>query len=251
MRLSFFIISLLLFTSCKAQDETIFAEEFDGDILNSAHWNYDLGNGCPDLCGWGNNELQFYTQESVALKNGNLNIETTFDNGMYQSGKITTKGKVEFQYGTVEIRAQLPQGTGIWPAMWLLGNDIDSIGWPACGEIDMMEFAGKDPLKLHTTLHTPASHGNSVNTKMNLVENLTDEYHVFKMTWTEDYIEFFIDGNSLYKFNPEIKNEETWPFNKPYYLIINTAVGGTFGGEEVDNAIFPQNLKIDYIKIYN
>ncbi|MGB1451152.1 MAG: glycoside hydrolase family 16 protein, partial [Marinirhabdus sp.] len=135
------------FVSCGGtKGETlIFEENFNGNTLNASHWNYELGDGCPNLCGWGNNERQQYTKKNVEVANGNLTITATKQGGVYQSGRITTKNKVEFTYGTIEIRAKLPKGNGLWPALWMLGSNIGTLGWPACGEIDIMEYVGKQP----------------------------------------------------------------------------------------------------------
>ncbi len=244
---------LFLFTilaSCQDSKSLIFEEEFDGNSLNESHWNYQLGDGCPNLCGWGNNERQIYTKENVAVRDGNLVIAATKDSMVYKSGRITTAKKVEFKYGTIEVRAKLASGQGLWPAIWMLRNDFSSIGWPASGEIDIMEYVGKKPHEIHTTLHTSDSHGNSINTKASTIKNIEDGFHIYKCNWTKEKIEFFIDSNLVYTFSPEVKNESTWPFDKPFYVILNLAIGGNFGGPEVNDSIFPQEFLIDYVKIY-
>ena len=242
--------AVFCFGSCQKTSEIIFEDNFDGNKLNKKFWSYDLGDGCPNLCGWGNNERQIYAEENVTLENGKLIITATKDSTGYKSGKIHTKKKVEFQYGTVEVRAKLATGSGLWPAIWLLGSDIDSSTWPACGEIVIMEYVGREPGKYFTSLHTPDSFGNTVNTKKTTVENIEEGFHIYKTIWTKDSIEFYIDNNNVYTFSPEVKNEKTWPFNKPFYLILNLAIGGNFGGPEVDDSIFPKEFLIDYIKIY-
>jgi beta-glucanase (GH16 family) len=228
----------------------IFEEQFDDTTLNENHWNYELGNGCPNLCGWGNNERQFYTKENSSLQDGNLVIKATKEDSIYKSSRITTKDKIEFQYGTIEVRAKLPLGHGLWPAIWMLGHDISDIGWPACGEIDIMEYVGRAPHEIHTTLHTLDSYGKSVNTKITTNTTIEEGFHVYKSNWTEDKIEFFIDNELVYTFSPEIKNDKTWPFNKPFFIILNLAIGGNFGGPDVDDSIFPQEFIIDYIKVF-
>ena len=250
MRRKLAIIILITVFSCKEDNILIFEDHFDDLQLNMTYWNYELGNGCPKLCGWGNNERQVYTEENVLVKNGNLVIKATKDKAVYRSGKITTKSKIEFQYGTVEVKAKLPKGSGLWPAIWMLGNDIDKKKWPACGEIDVMEYVGKEPHTIYTSLHTPSSYGNTINSKKTLKENIEKGFHVYKTKWTEQDIKFYIDDNLVYIFSPEIKNDKTWPFNKPFYLILNLAIGGNFGGPEVDDSIFPQEFVIDYIKAY-
>ncbi|MGM5469904.1 glycoside hydrolase family 16 protein [Flavobacteriaceae bacterium LMO-SS05] len=249
-RLFYLFLGFISFASCQNSKELLFEEHFEGTTLNESHWNYELGNGCPNLCGWGNNERQVYTKDNVSVRDGQLVITATKDSTVYKSGRITTAKKVEFQYGIIEVRAKLALGKGLWPAIWMLGNDIDSIGWPACGEIDIMEYVGKNPHEIHTTLHTPDSYGQSKNTKVISLDNIEDGFHVYTCHWTKDKIEFFIDYNLVYTFSPEIKNEKTWPFNKPFYVILNLAIGGNFGGPEVDDSIFPREFSVDYVKIY-
>lgn len=241
-----FILSSSLIT----EKRPIFEENFNSEFLNERHWNYEIGDGCPSLCGWGNKEYQIYTKQNVSIKNNQLIITATKDSINYFSGRITTKDKIEFQYGTIEVKAKLPQGFGVWPAIWMLGHDIDEINWPSCGEIDIMEYVGRMPNKIHTTIHTKDSHGVSKNTKITTIEAVEDDFHVYKLDWDANRIKFFIDNEMVYNFEPEIKTDDIWPFDKPFYLIINLAVGGYFGGFDVDNSIFPQEFVIDYIKVY-
>ena len=170
--------------------------------------------------------------------------------GNYYSGRITSKDKFEFRYGTIEVKAKLPKGRGLWPAIWMLGHDIDSNPWPACGEIDLMEYVGKHPGKIYTTLHSPASFGQSINTKTTSIESIETGFHVYKTRWDAHQIQFYIDNTLVYTFSPEIKNEKTWPFDKPFYVILNLAIGGNFGGPEVDDSIFPKEFVVDYVKVY-
>ena len=202
------------------------------------------------MCGWGNNEFQIYTKENVFIRDEKLVIKATKQDNKYYSGRITTKDKIEFQYGTVEVKAKLPTGTGVWPAIWMLGHDIDDIFWPLCGEIDIMEYVGKTPGKIHTTLHTKDSYGQSINTKVTTIENIEDGFHIYKMNWDKNKIQFSVDDNIVYTFSPANKNKINWPFDKPFYLILNLAIGGEFGGFEVDDNIFPQEFIVDYIKVY-
>lgn len=242
-------ILVLIFFSCKNENQVIFEDNFESNEINLKYWNFELGNGCPNLCGWGNNEKQFYTKQNASIKNGKLVIKATKNDSNYYASKLTTKNKIEFQYGSVEVRAKLPQGKGLWPAIWMLGSDIDSKTWPACGEIDIMEYVGKTPHKIHTTLHTPDSFGNSKNTKITTIENIENGFHTYKINWTKNDITFFIDDKEVYVFAPKEKNDKTWPFNKPFYIILNLAIGGNFGGPEIDNSIFPQEFIIDYVRV--
>ena len=136
-------------------------------------------------------------------------------------------------------------------AIWMLGHDIDDIFWPLCGEIDIMEYVGKTPGKIHTTLHTKDSYGQSINTKVTTIENIEDGFHIYKMNWDKNKIQFSVDDTIVYTFSPANKNKINWPFDKPFYLILNLAIGGEFGGFEVDDNIFPQEFIVDYIKVYN
>ncbi|QMU63025.1 MAG: family 16 glycosylhydrolase [Flavobacteriaceae bacterium] len=249
-KLTSFITILLPFIISCSEKEVIFEDHFSSQTLDESSWNYDIGDGCPNLCGWGNNERQLYTKENVSVKNGNLVITATKKDTAYYSGKIHTKQKVAFQYGIVEVRAKLPLGSGLWPAIWMLGNDIDENGWPNCGEIDIMEYVGKEPHTLYTSLHTPDSFGNTINSKKTIKENLEEGFHIYKTNWTKDEISFYLDDELVYTFSPEIKNIKNWPFNKPFYIVLNLAVGGNFGGPEVDDSIFPQKFIIDYVKVY-
>lgn len=236
---------------CQAQRELVWEENFNGDRISEENWNFDLGDGCPQLCGWGNNELQSYTKENHVVNNGLLKIAAKKENGIYTSTRITSKGKHEFKYGRIEIKAQLPIGKGLWPAFWMLGSNIDSVGWPLCGEIDILEYVGREPETIFTTLHTADSHGNSKNTRKDSVPGIEEGFHIYAIDWTEDKIDFFIDDDLFYSFEPKQKNKETWPFDQPFYIIVNLAVGGNFGGAEVDDTVLPQEFIVDYIKVYN
>lgn len=228
----------------------IWEENFNGKQLNETIWNFENGDGCPDLCGWGNNENQIYNQQNQYLKNGKLIIEATLENGIYKSSKITTQNKKSFQYGYIEIKAQLPLGKGLWPAFWMLGNNIKTVGWPKCGEIDILEYVGREPNVIFTSLHTDDSHGNTVNTKKTEIKSIEKGFHLYAIDWNKDKISFFIDNNLVYTFQPENKSESIWPYNQPFYFIINLAIGGNFGGPAVDTTIFPQKFEIDYIKVF-
>ncbi|AOW20694.1 glycoside hydrolase family 16 protein [Urechidicola croceus] len=248
------IIYLLLLTiiSCKNENNTsiIFEENFDGNQLNEEYWNFELGDGCPELCGWGNNESQFYTKENISFRDGNLVITAVKDSVGYTSSKITTAKKIEFQYGTIEARAKVATGQGIWPAIWMLGSDIKENGWPVCGEIDVLEYVGKEPKTVYTTLHTPKNHGGNASSKKTRIDNIEEGFHVYKANWTKDKIDFLVDDILVYSYSPKMKDDKNWPFDKPFYIILNLAVGGNFGGPEVDDSIFPQEFIIDYVKVY-
>ena len=157
-------------------------------------WNFETGDGCPHLCGWGNNERQIYTKENHRIKDGLLFISARMEGETYTSTKITTKGKKEFKYGKIEVRAKLPLGVGLWPAFWMLGANIDLVGWPDCGEIDILEYVGKEPEYIFTSLHTRDSHGITLNTRKDIVKGIEEGFHTYAINWTEESIDFLIVG---------------------------------------------------------
>jgi beta-glucanase (GH16 family) len=247
------IITLLLIAATGFAQETtrklVWEENFDGKALDEKNWNFEMGDGCPN-CGWGNNERQLYTKDNHKIADGKLTITARKEGEKYTSTRITTKGKKEFQYGRMEARAKLPVGHGIWPAFWMLGSNISSVGWPKCGEIDILEYIGREPDMVFTSLHTQDSHGNTVNTMKTKFEDIEDGFHVYAAEWSKDKIAFFVDDKLVYTFAPDAKTEAVWPFNQPFYFIVNVAVGGNFGGPEVDDKILPQEFTLDYIRVY-
>ena len=237
--------------SLQAQErKLVWADEFDGNELNQDHWSLIVGDGCPQLCGWGNDELQVYTDQNHRIENGMLYIKAEREGEHYTSTRINTKGKKAFQYGRFEVRAKLAVGKGVWPAFWLLGTNIDQVGWPLCGEIDVLEYVGRSPQEIFTSLHTKAGHGDYASTKTSRIENIEKGFHTYTADWTKDQITFYVDGQNVYTFAPNNKNQEVWPFNQPFYILVNLAVGGNFGGKEVDHTVFPQEFVIDYIRVY-
>ncbi len=246
-----FLLAGVAGTAQVKKGKLIWEENFDGKALNESVWNYELGDGCPNVCGWGNNERQEYTKTNHRLENGHLIITAKKDGDTYTSTRITTAGKKEFKYGYIEARAKLPTGQGIWPAFWMLGSNIKQVGWPMSGEIDILEYVGKEPHTVFTSLHTQDSHGETINSKKTKFPKIEEGFHTYGINWTANEIEFFVDGKSVYTFAPENKTVEVWPFNQPFYFIINVAVGGNFGGPKVDDTIFPQEFIVDYIKVYS
>lgn len=249
-KLIFFFLFTIICLGQTSKRKLVWEENFNVNSLDEKVWNYELGDGCPDLCGWGNNEKQIYTNQNHSIKDGNLLIEAKKTTDNYSSTRITTQGKKEFLYGRIEARAKLPVGKGIWPAFWMLGNNIKSVGWPKCGEIDILEYVGREPHFVYTSLHTESSFGNTINTKKTKIDTIEEGFHIFAIDWTKEKIEFFVDNISVYTYNPILKNEATWPFDQPFYIVVNMAIGGNFGGHEVDDTIFPQQFLIDYIRVY-
>ena len=222
-------------------------------LPNDKIWNYEVGY-------IRNKEAQYYTEkrlENARVENGNLIIEARKDNWKGKeitSASIHTLGKKNMLYGKVEVRAKLPTGLGTWPAIWMLGvNMKKGVGWPACGEIDIMENVGYDPNVIHANVHTK-SYNHVQNTgkgdKITIQDPFKD-FHVYSIEWYKDRIEFFVDSKKYFVFNNEGKGNDTWPFDKPHYLILNLAIGGGWGGREgIDDNIFPQKYFIDYVKVY-
>jgi len=237
-----------------SQMTLIWSDEFDIDgAPSTSKWNYDMGTG---NWGWGNNELQFYTNrsENVVQKDGNLvitAIKENYQESSYTSARLKTQNKFSFTYGKVEVRANLPEGTGVWPAIWMLGDNITSIGWPACGEIDIMEYVGFQPNVVHSATHTTSSFGNTVNHDSYDLATAEEAFHVYGIEWTSTEIKFFVDETLHYTYKPTAYTDATWPFNKNQFLILNLAIGGNWGGlHGVDDTIFPQQFLIDYVRVY-
>lgn len=234
--------------------ELIWEDEFEGEMgtqPDSNVWKYDIGTD------WGNQQLEFDTDEveNVYLDGeGNLvitAIQESYQGYSFTSGRIKTEDNFEFQYGRIEGRMKLPTGPGLWPAFWMLGNDISTIGWPQCGEIDIMEYRGQEPSKIHGSVHGPGySGGNPVTSDYSLTnDRFNTGFHVFSIEWGEDFIAFFVDGNLYQTITPDDVSGE-WVFNHPYFILVNLAVGGTFVGPPNQQTIFPQSLIVDYIKVF-
>ncbi len=240
--------------------ELIWSDEFNGSgTPNPDNWTYDIGHGSG---GWGNNEVQYYTNESknVRRENGNLVIEALKEDGEWTSARIKTQGLRSFRYVTVKVRAKLPAGSGTWPAIWMLGSDITENGWPDCGEIDIMEHVGKDPGMVHSSLHSPSSYGNTVNSGQTEVPTFSDAFHLYEMVWSEESIVFKVDGTTFYTYAPSDKNFETWPYNNDFFIIMNIAMGGNWGSDPqyesggmkngIDPALDSVRMEVDYVRVY-
>lgn len=235
--------------------QLIWSDEFDvNGAPDSAKWTYNLGDGCPNLCGWGNNEAQYYTNrvDNVLVENGVLKIiakKENYQGSKYTSARMLTQGKFNFTYGKVEVKAKLPEGGGTWPAIWMLGSNISTVGWPACGEIDIMEHKGNDPGAVSSAMHTPSSFGETINKDAIFVSNVSTQFHVYSVSWTKEKIEFYVDDKLFYTYNPSKKNSETWPFDATQFIILNIALGGGFGGT-IDSNFTEATMEIDYIRVY-
>jgi beta-glucanase (GH16 family) len=229
----------------------VWQDEFEGDKLNFSDWKHEIGGS-----GWGNNELEYYQERNTAVRDGYLVITAEKENvggKNYTSSRIITQGKKEFQYGRVDIRALLPKGQGIWPALWMLGANVTTVGWPACGEIDIMEMiggAGKDNT-VHGTAHwdNDGSHA-SFGGKLSLAppKVFADEFHVFSIVWTPTAITWYLDDvqYEVIDITPSGLNE----LQNKFYFIFNVAVGGNWPGNPDATTTFPQRMVVDYIRIF-
>ena len=260
--------ALFLYSGCVSDNdddsseftELVWQDEFDTDgEVDPDNWIFDIGTGAEiGLPGWGNNELQYYTDrpENIRVDNGMLHItarEESFENSNYTSAKILTRGLFEETYGRYEARIQLPFGQGIWPAFWLLGDDSNgTVIWPQIGEIDIMEYRGQEPTVIHGSVHGPGySAGNAVTDTYTLTSGRFDtDFYVFAIEWGPDFIRYYVDDVLYNEITPGDVNGE-WVFNdNSFYIIINVAVGGTFVGPVSPTTPFPQTMKVDYVRVY-
>ncbi|AHM60808.1 glycoside hydrolase family protein [Flammeovirgaceae bacterium 311] len=231
----------------------VWQDEFDGDQLNTANWVHETGTGSN---GWGNEELQYYRPENTTVQDGYLIItakKESFGGRDYTSSRIKTQGKQSFQYGRIDIRAALPNGQGIWPALWMLGNNITTVGWPASGEIDIMELIGGGPGKdntVHGTIHWSnagqyANYGKGYTLNSGI---FSDEFHVFSIEWTPTSIIWYIDDE---QFNiVDITPAELSEFHQNFFFIFNVAVGGRWPGSPNASTVFPQRMVVDYVRVF-
>lgn len=257
------LLSVVLVTTNCSSDETqtvanftnlVMADEFNTDgAINPALWNYEIGTG---MNGWGNNELQYYTDrpENIKVENGYLLItarQEDYQGSSYTSARITTKGLFEQAYGRFEARIRVPYGKGYWPAFWLLGNDDDVNIWPQCGEIDIMEYLGDNPNTIFGSVHGPGYSGAEAETKDYTFVNgrFDTDFHIFGIEWGPNYINYYVDNVLYQTITPEDVNGP-WVFDHPFYIILNVAVGGNFPGPPNADTVFPQTMLVDYVRVY-
>lgn len=235
--------------------DLIFNDEFDGINLNQSAWCFQNGNGCPDLCGWGNNELEYYRPDNTSIKNGTLIIEArkeNFQSNEYTSSKLLTQDKIAFTYGRVDVRAMLPRGKGLWPAIWMLGTNINSVSWPECGEIDIMEMIGGSggESKTYGTAHWRNDDNEHVSSGDDRVspDGLDNKFHVFSIIWDETKIQWLLDDVPYHTLS--ITSSELDAFHKPFYMILNVAVGGNWPGNPNSSTEFPTQMQVDYVRVF-
>ena len=237
----------------------VWNDEFDGPALNLEKWSYEIGGH-----GWGNNELQYYSDDdsTAFIQDGKLVIRADLvpqgtgssDNLRYfSSARLRTSGKGDWRYGRIEVKAKLALGQGIWPAIWMLPTDWMYGGWPESGEIDIMEHVGYDPGRVHGSIHT-GSYNHKINTQRGgskLLDKISSKFYVYAIEWYEDRIDFLIDDAKYFSFQNDGKNDfNTWPFNQRFHLLINIAVGGDWPGSPDETTQFPTEMEVEYVRVY-
>jgi len=237
--------------------ELVWSDEFDGDGVDRSNWTYDIGGW-----GWGNGEAQYYTDrpENARVQDGLLVIELRqerFEDSYYTSGRLKSQGLQEFQYGRIEARIKVPNGAGTWPAFWMLGADFDQNAadparqWPNIGEIDIMEYVGREPDLVVGTLHGPGYAGAGGLTRWNRQpEPIADEFHTFAIEWNEAGIRWFFNNEQYFELGPDSLEGREWVFDEEFFLILNLALGGTLGGNIALDLEFPIQYYIDHVRVY-
>lgn len=232
----------------------VWNDEFNGNSLDQNNWTYEIGGN-----GWGNNELEYYTnsiKNTFVTNGGYLVIEARKENvasNNYTSARLNTAGKKEFKYGRMDIRAKLPVSKGMWPALWMLGTNVSSIGWPACGETDIMELIGTNPAQVVGSIHWALANGSAgtFNNSYNLSSgDFSQRFHVFSLVWALNSIKLYVDDNLYVSATNANITSGTYPFNNPFFFIFNVAVGGNWPGNPDTTTIFPQRMIVDYVRVF-
>ncbi len=265
MRSSLVLIAILV-AGCEQQPvQTLpertwtltWSDEFDGAVGNSpdtSKWTFDIGTGAG---GWGNAELQYYTnrQSNVQLNgDGHLVITArreSYAGSGFTSARLKTQGLFSQRYGRFEARIRTPSGPGVWPAFWMLGDSFADVSWPQCGEIDIMEQRGQQPAITHGSVHGPGYSGANAKTKSYglMVGRFDTDFHLYAIEWSSDYIDFFVDDYLYQRIQPSDLSGE-WVFNQPFFIILNIAVGGNFVGYPTTATPFPQQMIVDFVRVY-
>ena len=273
MRVYWFVIFLLF--GCTSQNDMedskklndwdregwdiVWQDEFDGASLDINKWSHEVGGH-----GFGNNELQYYTDDSSNsfVDNGILHIRAKYEpagigspNNLrnFSSARLRTVGKGDWQYGRIDVKAKIALGQGIWPAIWMLPSDWIYGGWPKSGEIDIMEHVGHDEGRIHGSVHTESYNHiiGTQRTNSKLIENVKTLFHIYSIEWSEQKIDFFIDDTLHFTFKNDFTNDfRTWPFNERFHLLLNVAVGGNWPGPPNNTTVFPQDMEVDYVRVY-
>ena len=233
--------------------QLVWSDEFDEKNIDTTNWTYDLGGG-----GWGNGEMQTYTdtKDNARVDDGLLIItaqKETLDSGgfVFTSARMKTQGLQTFQYGRIEARIKVPPGGGLWPAFWMLGENFPEVGWPDCGEIDIMEYVGREPDLIIGTIHGPGYSGAMGLSQWNRQDyDIADDFHTYAIEWDTDQISWFYDGEKYSTYTREDVGIRPWAFDQPFFIILNLAIGGTLGGIVSADTEFPAEYLIDYVRVY-
>lgn len=232
----------------KSKLKLLWSDEFDkAGAPDPLKWGFDIGTGSD---GWGNQELEYYTDDikNAFIENGILKVRAIKENykgSAYTSARLLSKGKFEFKYGRVEIRAKMPKEVGTWPAFWMMGNDLGKVSWPDCGEIDIVEHRGSEPNNIVAALHYPGRSGGNCNRNSILIKDVINDFHIYRLDWSSTSIQIFVDDKLFHV----VPNSPEMPFNKDFFLLLNLAIGGGFGGP-VDSTFTSSIYEIDYIRVY-
>src|SRR6185295_562215 len=245
--------------------QLVWSDEFNGSAgpIDTTFWHFDMGDGCPGVCGWGNNEREYYTRDTANIRLngqgqlqivGRVNQDTSLHcyYGMcgYTSAKITTAGKLMPYHARVEARIQLAAGQGLWPAFWMLGQNIGTVGWPTCGEMDIMENKGSQTDRMSSAVHGPGYSGNTPFVHVDAPVTTTD-FHIYTVEWDGNSIRFSVDGSQHYSLSrTTVTPKGAWVFDQGFFIILNLAVGGNFDGNPASDAIFPATMLVDYVRVY-
>jgi beta-glucanase (GH16 family) len=262
-------ITLALSSDClRAETNIVWSDEFNGSSIDTSKWTFEIGDNCPQNCNWGNNEWEYYTSRTnnAYVSNGYLHIvarQESYAGYDYTSARMKTQGKGSWAYGRMEARIQIPRGQGIWPAFWMLGTNITSVGWPTCGEIDIMENIGKtsDQGTDHGTIHGPQNNscGGDYNCYAGVGGSYTlpggaalaDAFHIYAIEWSPNQIKWFLDSTQFFTATPaSLPPNSTWVFSQPQFFIMNVAVGGNWPGYPDATTVFPQEMVVDYVRVY-
>lgn len=231
--------------------ELVWNDEFDGPAINRSNWTFDTGAG-----GWGNGEAEYYTSrpENARVENGMLLIEARqekYEGSYYTSARLKTQGLQSFQFGRIEARLKVPSGAGLWPAFWMLGDSFDGNNWPDCGEVDIMEYVGREPDLILGTLHGPGYAGALGLCQWNRQEYaIADDFHTYAVEWRAGQIDWYYDGEKYFTVTRADVGDRRWVSDQPFFIILNLAVGGQFAGPVGLETAFPAQLAVDYVRVY-
>lgn len=247
----------------------VWSDEFEGAAgaaVDDRRWSHDIGDGCTaGNCGWGNQEKEWYTSDranaaltgdgmlAIVARRATTKADCYYGPCRYTSAKLKTKGNRSVRYGRVEARIRLPTGQGLWPAFWLLGDDISSVGWPACGELDIMEHHGSMPGNVSSAMHGPGYSGDSAIWRAHTPHgaNFTAGFHRYAVEWDSAAVRFFVDEAEHFTVTRrDVEARGTWAFDRPFFIILNLAVGGTFDGDPKSDAVLPATMLVDYVRVY-